>query len=104
MLGLATPRFANRRLHPPCIAFPVTELRRRRGQDPEKYFTYDVKGDGLDDLLVTAEDKLIQFSPARPTQQTSLLVRPWNCHDLGLPDFEDDARSAGDWSESKSLS
>jgi hypothetical protein len=102
--NLTAPRFANRRLHLPCIVFPVTELRRRRGQDPENFFTYDVKANGLDDLLVTTEDKLIQFSPARPTQQTFLLVRPWNRHDLGLPDFEDDARSAGDWSESESLS
>jgi hypothetical protein len=102
--NLTAPRFANRRLHLPCIAFPVTELRRRRGQDPENCFTYDVKADGLDDLLVTTQDKLVQFSPARPTQQTFLLVRPWNRYDLGLPDFEDDARSAGDWSESESLS
>jgi hypothetical protein len=102
--NLTAPRFANRRLHLPCIAFPVTELRRRRGQDTENCFTYDVKADGLDDLMITTEDKLIKFSPSRPTQQTFLLVRPWNRYDLGLPDFADDARSVGDWSETESLS
>ncbi|KAG2346472.1 hypothetical protein BDR05DRAFT_785480 [Suillus weaverae] len=88
----------------PCIAFPITELRRRRGPDSETCFTYDVKADGLQDLLITSEDKLIQFSPTRPTQQTFLLVRPWNRHDLGLPDFAepdfaDDAQSLDDWPE-----
>ncbi|KAG0697553.1 heterokaryon incompatibility protein-domain-containing protein [Suillus ampliporus] len=91
--NLNAPRFANSRLQLPCIAFVVTEVRRRRKQDRESYLTYDVKADGLQDLLLTTEDKLIQFSPARPTPQTFLLIRPWNRHDLGLPDFADDAQS-----------
>ncbi|KAG1789016.1 uncharacterized protein HD556DRAFT_1275673, partial [Suillus plorans] len=85
--NLSAPRFAQSRLQLPCIVFPITELRRRRGPDPETYFTYDIKADGLQDLLITSKDKLIQFSPTRPIQQTFLLVRPWNRHDLGLPDF-----------------
>ncbi|KAG2346485.1 hypothetical protein BDR05DRAFT_786028 [Suillus weaverae] len=102
--NLSAPRFAHSRLQLPCIAFPITELRRRRGPDSETCFTYDVKADGLQDLLITSEDKLIQFSPTRPTQQTFLLVRPWNRHDLGLPDFAepdfaDDAQSLDDWPE-----
>ncbi|KAG2346373.1 hypothetical protein BDR05DRAFT_997367 [Suillus weaverae] len=96
--NLSAPRFANRRLQLPCIAFPVTEVRRRR-QDPETTFSYDVKADGLEDMLITTEDKLIQFSPARPTPQSFLLVRPWNRHDLGLPDFPDDTQSVDDWLE-----
>ncbi|KAG1791285.1 uncharacterized protein BJ212DRAFT_1307617, partial [Suillus subaureus] len=63
-----------------------------------------VKADGLDDLLITTEDKLTQFSPARPTRQTFLIVRPWNRHDLGLPDFADDAQSVDDWSDPESPS
>ncbi|KIK34008.1 hypothetical protein CY34DRAFT_38953, partial [Suillus luteus UH-Slu-Lm8-n1] len=76
--NLSAPRFAHSRLQLPCIAFPITELRRKRGADLETCFTYDVKADGLQDLLITSEDKLIQFSPTRPIQQTFLLVRPWN--------------------------
>ncbi|KAG1836643.1 hypothetical protein DFJ58DRAFT_818031 [Suillus subalutaceus] len=37
-------------------------------------FIYDVKANGLKDLLITAQDKLIQFSRARRTRQT--LLRP----------------------------
>ncbi|KAG0706091.1 hypothetical protein DFH29DRAFT_1025833 [Suillus ampliporus] len=100
--SMNTPRFANRRLRLPCVAFSVTELRRRRGQDQEKFFTYEVKADGLDDLLITTEDKLIRFSPARPTLQTFLIIRPWKRHDLGLPDFADDAQNVDNWSEPES--
>ncbi|KAG1740206.1 uncharacterized protein EDB91DRAFT_1347159 [Suillus paluster] len=89
---LSAPRFDHRRLHLPCITFPVTEIRRRRGQDRELCFTYDVKADSLHNLLITTEYKLIQFSPARPTRQTFLLIRPWNRDDLELPDFADDAQ------------
>jgi hypothetical protein len=105
--NLSAPRFAHSRLQLPCIAFPIRELRRRRGADLETCFTYEVKADGLQDLLITSEDKLIQFSPTRPIQQTFLLVRPCNRHDLGLPDFAeldfvDDAQSVDDWPESGS--
>ncbi|KAG2346437.1 hypothetical protein BDR05DRAFT_945992 [Suillus weaverae] len=88
--NLSAPRFANSRLQLPCIAFPVTEVRRRGGQDQETCFTYYVKADGLQDLVITTEDRLVQFSRARPTQQIFLLVRPWNRYDLRLLDFEDD--------------
>ncbi|KAG0707398.1 hypothetical protein DFH29DRAFT_1013016 [Suillus ampliporus] len=53
---------------------------------------------------------LIQFTPARPTLQTFLLVRPWNRYLLGLPDFSeqpdsaDDVENLGDWSEPESPS
>jgi hypothetical protein len=79
------PRFANCRLRLPCIVFPVTEVRR----DQETYFTYEVKAEGLNDLRITTEDKLIQFSPARRTRQSFLLVRPWDRSLLELPDFAD---------------
>jgi hypothetical protein len=81
--NLNAPRFANFRLHLPCIAFPVTEVRRRNGRAQKTCFTYNVKA-------VNTEDRLFQFSRARPIQQTLLLVRPWNHYDLGLLDFADD--------------
>ncbi|KAG1779943.1 heterokaryon incompatibility protein-domain-containing protein [Suillus placidus] len=91
--SLSGPRFTNYRLQLPCIAFPVTKVRRRHSQQEEECFTYDIKADGLQDLLITTEDTLTQFSPVQPTPQTFLLVRPWDRHDLGLPDFSDDAQS-----------
>ncbi|KAG2357258.1 hypothetical protein BDR07DRAFT_1612605 [Suillus spraguei] len=97
--NLSAPRFANSRLQLPCITFLVTEVRRRRGQNLQ---SYDVKADGLQDLLITTGDKLVQFSRTKPTRQTFLLVRPWNRHDLGLPDFADDAYSVNE-SEPESL-
>ncbi|KAG2335876.1 hypothetical protein BDR05DRAFT_971340 [Suillus weaverae] len=81
---LKAPRFADCRLHLPCIAFRVTAIERSRAQDQE---IYEVKADGLHDLLITTKDKLIQFSSPRPTKQTFLLVRPWNRYLLDLPDF-----------------
>ncbi|OAX41551.1 hypothetical protein K503DRAFT_797882 [Rhizopogon vinicolor AM-OR11-026] len=100
LYNLSAPRFAHRRLHLPCITFPVTEVRRRRSQDQEMYFTYEVKADGLLDLLIGTEAKLIQFSHIRPTQrQTLLLVRPWDRSLLELSDFANDAESEeGYWS------
>ncbi|OAX40071.1 hypothetical protein K503DRAFT_28372 [Rhizopogon vinicolor AM-OR11-026] len=82
------PRFAHRRLHLPCIPFTVTEIR-RRPQSQETYPTYEIKADGLRDMEITTEDRLIQFSRTRPIRQTFLLVRPWNRHLLEMPDFTD---------------
>ncbi|KIK38635.1 hypothetical protein CY34DRAFT_809154 [Suillus luteus UH-Slu-Lm8-n1] len=84
--NLNAPRFGNCRLHLPCIAFRVTTVKRGRAQDQE---IYKVRADGLHDLLVTTEDRLIPFSSPRPTMQTFLLVRPWNRYLLELPDFAD---------------
>jgi len=42
---------------------------------------------------------MIQVWLASPTEQTFLLVRPWNHYDLGLPDFADDVQSVATWSE-----
>ncbi|KAJ8588826.1 hypothetical protein M405DRAFT_933863 [Rhizopogon salebrosus TDB-379] len=100
---LSAPRFAHCRLHLPCIAFLVTEVRRIRGQDLEMNYIYKVKADGLHDLIITTEDKLIQFSQTRPTRQAFLIVRPWDRSLLGLPDFADltdssDVESIEDWS------
>ncbi|KAG2365167.1 hypothetical protein BDR07DRAFT_698407 [Suillus spraguei] len=99
---LRAPRFANCRLHLPCISFRVTEIRRRRG------ITYRIKADGLRDLLVTTAETLVQFSRAKPIQQTFLLIRPWDRYLLGVPDFadqpdfSDDTESIGDLSELES--
>ncbi|KIK49082.1 hypothetical protein CY34DRAFT_39259, partial [Suillus luteus UH-Slu-Lm8-n1] len=85
-----TPRFAHCRLHLPCIAFRVTEVKRRRGQATN--FAYGVKADGLQDLVVTTDETLIQFSRARPTQQVFFLVRPWDQEELSV-DSEAHSRS-----------
>ncbi|KAG1821954.1 WD40-repeat-containing domain protein [Suillus subaureus] len=102
--NLSVPRFANARLQLPCIAFALTEVRRRPSQDGAGYFAYEVKANGLQDLLITTEDKLAQFSPARRTRQKFLLVRPWNRYDLGLVNFADETQSVEDWPELQSLS
>ncbi|KAG1731871.1 uncharacterized protein EDB91DRAFT_710089 [Suillus paluster] len=87
--NMSSPRFANCRLHLPCITFRVTEVMRNSGPPLEAYFTYRVKADGLRDLLVTTKETLIQFTPARPPLQNFLLVRPWDRRLLELPDFAD---------------
>jgi hypothetical protein len=96
--NLGAPHFANRRLRLPCIAFPVTEVRRSRAQDQETYFAYEAKANGLRDLLITTEDKLTQFSRSKPTLQTFLLVRPWDPYLLELPDFADNPHGVDNWS------
>ncbi|KAG0702983.1 hypothetical protein DFH29DRAFT_470207 [Suillus ampliporus] len=103
--NLSGPRFANRRLHLPCITFPVTAIRRRRRQDRETCLAYEVKANGLHNVLITTEDRPIQFSRTRSIQQPFLLVRPWNRYDFQLPDLVDDAQSMDDdWSELESVS
>ncbi|KAG2346471.1 hypothetical protein BDR05DRAFT_959376, partial [Suillus weaverae] len=94
---LSAPRFAHRRLHLPCIAFPVTEVRRRPTEHEETYFTYEVKADGLRDLQITTEDRLLQFSRGRPARQSFLLVRPWDRRLIELPDYADDTESVDDF-------
>ncbi|KAG2365169.1 hypothetical protein BDR07DRAFT_1354004 [Suillus spraguei] len=81
---LRAPRFANCRLHLPCISFRVTEV--GRSQDVAQD-TYDIKAEGLDDLLITTKEPLLQFSCTRPVRRTLLLVRPWDRDLLGVPDF-----------------
>ncbi|KAG2113795.1 uncharacterized protein F5147DRAFT_650208 [Suillus discolor] len=84
----SAPRFAAQRLHLPCIAFNVTEVRRRVGSPiPESHLTYGVKADGLHDLLITTGETLVKFWPARPIEQQFFLVRPWDRSLLELPDF-----------------
>ncbi|KAG0702515.1 WD40-repeat-containing domain protein [Suillus ampliporus] len=108
--NMSAPRFANCRLHLPCIVFRVTEVRRRRSPAQGTPFMYGVKADGLRDLLITTEETLIQFTPARRTLHTFFLVRPWDRRLLELPDFADseqlpfadDEESLGDSSESES--
>ncbi|KAG2362790.1 hypothetical protein BDR07DRAFT_1609239 [Suillus spraguei] len=102
--NLGLPHFANGRLQLPCIAFPLTEVKQSPGGDGAKNFTYEVKADGLRDLLITTEDKLVQFSPAKHTEQTFLLVRPWNRYDLRLINSAGEMQSVEDWPEPGSLS
>jgi hypothetical protein len=91
--NLRASRFATSRLQLLCITFPMIEVRQRCGQDQESRFTCDVRADSLQDLVITIQDKLIQFPHARPTRQTFLPIRPWNCLNLRLPDFADDMQS-----------
>ncbi|KAG1882413.1 hypothetical protein F4604DRAFT_1953445 [Suillus subluteus] len=102
--SLSPARFAHRRLHLPCFVFPLTEIRRQRGPAQDTPCTYEVKADRLWDLLIASDQTLVQFSRARPTRQTFLLVRPWDRRLLELPDFADDAdlESLGDWCEPES--
>jgi len=95
----SAPRFAHRRLHLPCIIFPVTEVTPMSDQEQKPFFLYNVKADGLRDLLITTEDKLIPSSRAMPRRQKLLLVRPWDRNLLDLHhfterfDIADDAQS-----------
>ncbi|KAG2750670.1 hypothetical protein P692DRAFT_20831547, partial [Suillus brevipes Sb2] len=57
--NMSVPRFATQRLHLPCIAFDVREVRRVRSPAPETQFTYRVKANGLQSLLVTTEETLV---------------------------------------------
>jgi hypothetical protein len=103
--NMGAPRFAHCRLYLPCMVFRVTEVRRRH--DPAikhaTSVTYGVKADGLHDLLITTEEKLFQFSRARPIRQTVFLVRPWNRNLLEPaefvepPDFGDDTLSEDEY-------
>lgn len=61
---LSAPGFANCRLHLPCITFPVTG---RRGQSQDTSSTYEIKAEGLHDLLITTEDKPDHFLRAKLT-------------------------------------
>ncbi|KAG2358457.1 hypothetical protein BDR07DRAFT_1611901 [Suillus spraguei] len=63
--SLHAPRFAQRRLHLPCIAFRVTELVRKSHQGQDTCVVYEVKAGGLRDLLITTEEDLLS---ARPTE------------------------------------
>lgn len=88
---MGAPRFMARRLHIPCTTFSVSAVGQRRSdQEQDVGFTYGVKADGLYDLLITTEDKLIQLLRARPTRSALLLVRPWDRNLLELSDFEND--------------
>jgi hypothetical protein len=98
--NLGVPRFANARLQLPCIAFPLTEVRQRVSTP----CTYHIKANGLQDLVITTADTLVQIWPGKPTSQKFLLVRPWNHHDPGLPIFADEMQSVDDWPEPGSLS
>ncbi|KIK41072.1 hypothetical protein CY34DRAFT_806482 [Suillus luteus UH-Slu-Lm8-n1] len=85
--NVKAPRFATQRLHLPCIAFDVREVRRVHSPALETRFTYRVKANGLQDLLISTDETLVQFWPARPIEQNFVLVRPWDRSLLELPDF-----------------
>jgi hypothetical protein len=63
-----------------------------------------VKTDGLCELSITTEDKLILFSRTKPIRQTILLVRPWDHSLLELPDPADLHHDYPSDSESEYLS
>jgi hypothetical protein len=85
----------------PALSSPVTKVRQQRSPAQEILCTYEVKVDGLHDLLITSDQPLVQILRARPTQQKLLLVRPWDSRLLQLPEFTDngDSENLGDWSE-----
>jgi hypothetical protein len=87
--SLHAPRFVHRRLHLFCIAFRVTDIRRKSPRGQDTFVTYEVKAGGLRDLLITTEDKLL---PARPAQ--FFLVRSW---DHSLLESPDDLHNGDNW-------
>ncbi|KAJ8594800.1 hypothetical protein M405DRAFT_929909 [Rhizopogon salebrosus TDB-379] len=70
--NMNAPRFANCRLHLPCLVFPVTEVKLGRVRDQK--VTHELKANGLNDLTIVTDDEL-------SNRETLLLVYPWN-HDL----------------------
>ncbi|KIK31576.1 hypothetical protein CY34DRAFT_103097, partial [Suillus luteus UH-Slu-Lm8-n1] len=103
--NVSAPRFAAQRLHLPCIAFNVTEVRRVRSPALETHFTYRVKADVLHDLSISTNETLVQFWPARPIEQTYVLVRPWDRSLLELPEFAEFMQPSdfGDITESEAF-
>ncbi|KIK34388.1 hypothetical protein CY34DRAFT_812957 [Suillus luteus UH-Slu-Lm8-n1] len=100
--NMSAPRFATQRLHLPCIAFNVREVRRVHSPAPKAQFTYEVKADGLRNLLITTEETLVQFWPTRPIERNFILVRPWDRSLLELPDFGDNTEIEEDYGMSPS--
>ncbi|KAG2087180.1 uncharacterized protein F5147DRAFT_764851 [Suillus discolor] len=94
--NLNAPRFANCRLRLPCITFSLTKVKRRAGTP----CTYHIKANGLQDLEITTANTLVEFWPGKSTSQKFLVIRPWNRHDLGLPDFADEMQNTDDRPES----
>jgi hypothetical protein len=94
---MSAPRFANCRLHLPCIVFPITELTWRPIEHMETCFTYKVKADQLRDLKITTKRKLSMFSQGRPVGSSPfLIVRPWDRRLFEVPDYADNTESVGD--------
>ncbi|KAG2107882.1 uncharacterized protein F5147DRAFT_837109 [Suillus discolor] len=83
---MSAARFVSYRLYLPCIAFRVTEVSLSYGPSETQY---QVKADGLHDLLITTNEPLVQSSQTRPPQQTFVLVRPWDRSLIELSDFAD---------------
>jgi hypothetical protein len=50
--------------------------------------------------MITTKEPIIQFLQTRPTQQTFMLVHPWDWSLLNLPDFAD-LPDIGDYTESE---
>ncbi|KAG1799483.1 uncharacterized protein HD556DRAFT_1525346 [Suillus plorans] len=83
---MSAARFVSYRLHLPCITFRVTEVSLSYGPSETQY---QVKADGLHDLLITTNEPLVQSSQTRPPHQTFVLVRPWDRSLIELSDFAD---------------
>ncbi|KAG2353000.1 hypothetical protein BDR07DRAFT_1497239 [Suillus spraguei] len=72
------PQFTHCKLHLPCISFHGTAVRLKNNATKE-YRRHDI--------LITTAETLVQFSWAKPIQQTFLLVHPWDQDLLGVPEF-----------------
>ncbi|KAG2367929.1 hypothetical protein BDR07DRAFT_1372437 [Suillus spraguei] len=86
-------------LHLPCITFRVTDISLSYGPSQQTHSMYEIKADGLHNLLITTKEPI---SRTRLTRQTFVLVRPWDGSLIELPDFGDfpsgdDAESEGDY-------
>ncbi|KAG2362679.1 hypothetical protein BDR07DRAFT_1376328 [Suillus spraguei] len=86
-------------LHLPCITFHVTDISLSYGPSQQTHSMYEIKADGLHNLLITTKEPISQ---TRLTRQTFVLVRPWDGSLIELPDFGDfpsgdDVESEGDY-------
>ncbi|KAG1809948.1 uncharacterized protein HD556DRAFT_1316868 [Suillus plorans] len=93
---LPRPRFADSRLHLPCMVFRVTDIRQSHARGEQSHFTYEVKAVGLHDLSITTKEKLTEFWPGRRIRPEVFLVRPWNRDLLKLPALADETQSVED--------
>ncbi|KAG1811608.1 hypothetical protein EV424DRAFT_1570491 [Suillus variegatus] len=83
------PLFATCRLRLPCIAFRVTEVKRRPSH--AAHSMYGVKADGVRDLVITTDE-----------DPNSILAGKAHSADVLSLTFADEGESVGDWPESES--
>lgn len=72
---LPLPRFLNRRLILPCIAYRVAAMLRRKTNPSTRSYTYKMMASGLRPLEITLPERLEDVTMSR---SALLLARPWH--------------------------